>query len=113
MTDLMRDVKISKANDYHQEAMRLAEEALITKQEYLSLLRCAYSNAKAAADFIASEIDLEPTRSVLLRSAASLAIECGEFYEAKRLIQVGLSGNPPEEIADELLDLTTQIPLAK
>jgi len=48
---------------------------------------------------------LEPTRSVLHRSAATLALECGALCDPERLIAVALSGDPPAEIAEELRDL--------
>lgn len=51
----------------------------------------------------------EPTWSVLHRSAASLAFQCGELREAERLIAVALAGSPPDEIADELRDLLEQV----
>ena len=58
---------------------------------------------------VAPDLGAEPSRSVLHRSAASLAEQCGEFREAERLIAVALSGNPPEEIAEELRDLLQQV----
>jgi hypothetical protein len=54
---------------------------------------------------VADLIDEEPTRSVLHRSAASLAIKCGEYEEAERLIATALNGKPPDDIAAELRDL--------
>ena len=54
-------------------------------------------------------LEMEPTRSVLLRSAASLALDCGEVRQSERLIAQGLVGNPPEEIANELRDLLEQV----
>jgi hypothetical protein len=48
---------------------------------------------------------LEPTHSVLHRSAAVLALECSELREAERLIGRALAGNPPVDIANELRDL--------
>lgn len=56
-------------------------------------------------------MDTEPTRSVLHRSAATLAVNCGELQAAERLITTALSGNPPQEIAEELKDLFIQINL--
>ncbi len=47
----------------------------------------------------------EPTESVLFRSAASLAYTVGDYREAERLVCLGLAGNPPVEIADELRSL--------
>ena len=54
---------------------------------------------------MADQLDFEPTRSVLHRSAASLAVECLQLREAERLIGRALAGNPPPDIADELRDL--------
>jgi hypothetical protein len=54
---------------------------------------------------VADQLDFEPTRSVLHRSAASLAVECCQLREAERLIGRALAGNPPPDIADELRDL--------
>ncbi|WP_243146698.1 hypothetical protein [Scytonema sp. UIC 10036] len=54
---------------------------------------------------MADLLDLEPTRSILHRSAAVLAVECSELRSAERLIGRALAGNPPDDIANELRDL--------
>ena len=55
-------------------------------------------------------LEMEPTRSVLLRSAASLALDCGEVRQSERCYSLRASvGNPPEEIANELRDLLEQV----
>ena len=74
-------------------------------EQAAQLTRQAFEQETQAAALIASILDAEPTRSVLHRSAASLAIECGEFRAAERLITTALSGNSPPEIAEELKDL--------
>ena len=48
-------------------------------------------------------------RSVLHRSAASLALNCEEYRLAEKLLAVGLAGDPPAEIADEMRDLMEQV----
>ena len=63
------------------------------------LIREAFENEQTAAELIAHQLDAEPSRSILLRSAATLAIDCGELKAAERLIATALSRNPPEEIA--------------
>ncbi len=63
------------------------------------------ANESGAADLLRQEYQLEPTRSILYRSAASLALRCENYQEAERLTRNGLAGNPPEEIASELRDL--------
>ncbi|MCX5984615.1 MAG: hypothetical protein NTY89_23080 [Nostocales cyanobacterium LacPavin_0920_SED1_MAG_38_18] len=49
----------------------------------------------------------------MYRSAATLAIDCGEIHSAERLITTALSENPPLEIAEELKDLFVQINIHK
>ncbi|HXG11136.1 MAG TPA: hypothetical protein VNK04_15355 [Gemmataceae bacterium] len=100
--------------DLHREAMRLADEAdhfrrqgdLQTAQERL---RQAFERERRAAELSAPDHSYEPTRSVLHRSAATLALECGEYREAERLIAAALTGNPPDEIAEELRDLLGRV----
>ena len=55
----------------------------------------------------------EPTRSVLHRSAATLAIDCGELHMAEKLIAVAIAGTPPLDVAEEFKDLFIQINLRK
>jgi hypothetical protein len=102
----------------HQQAMDLAEAAAVAHlrgaiEQAAQLTRQAFERETQAANLIASALDAEPTRSVLHRSAASLAIECGELRIAERLIATALSGNPPPEIAEELRDLFIQINLGQ
>ena len=50
----------------------------------------------------------EPDRSILFRSAGSLALECEDTQAAEQLLEMGLAGNPPEGIAAEIRDLLEQ-----
>lgn len=107
---------MTQVNVLHREAMDLAELAQVAKlrgevEQSNHLLKQAFAQESSAAALIANHWEYEPTRSVLHRSAASLAIECGEFEMANRLIVTALSGNPPVEIAEELQDLFIQINL--
>jgi hypothetical protein len=107
---------MTQVNVLHKEAMDLAELAQVAKlrgeiEQSNHLLRQAFTQESSAAALIANHWESEPTRSVLHRSAASLAIECEEFEIANRLIATALSGNPPAEIAEELQDLFIQINL--
>jgi len=102
---------MSEVRKLHDEAMALAEMASVAKlkgdlEQAGKLLRQAYDKESKAAELITREVSLEPTRSILFRSAASLAIDCNEFREAERLIATALSGNPPADIAEELRDLS-------
>jgi hypothetical protein len=105
---------MSELNALHKRAMELAEEASVARihgnaKRATELLREAFDKERQAAAMVVDNLLLEPTRSVLHRSAASLALECHEIREAEKLIAVALSGNPPSEIGDELRDLLEQV----
>ncbi|MEG3974877.1 MULTISPECIES: hypothetical protein [unclassified Microcoleus] len=109
---------MSQIESLHKQAMDLAEAAAVASlrgalELAAQLTRQAFEQETQAAALIANALDAEPTRSVLHRSAASLAIECGELRMAERLIATALSGNPPAEIAEELKDLFIQINLSQ
>ncbi|MCY3833010.1 MAG: hypothetical protein OXG85_08325 [Chloroflexi bacterium] len=109
--------KARRVNQLHREAMDLADESFVArlekdKERYLHFTRLALEKAAAAADLMVDEEDIEPTRSVLHRSAATLAWRCEEYDRAKRLIYRALAGNPPAEIEFELNDLLGDIKLA-
>jgi hypothetical protein len=100
-------------NRLHRDAMKLADRALEAKRaenfaEFLDLSQQAYKKEAKAAHLVANS-DIEPTRSVLHRSAATLALDCGEIREAEKLIATALAGNPPDEIASELRELMMKI----
>jgi hypothetical protein len=105
---------MSRIKDLHHEAMRLADQASDLRRrgeepEANTRLRQALEHERQAAELAAGDLTLEPTRSVLHRSAATLAWQCGEYREAERLISTALSGTPPETIAEELRDLLLQV----
>lgn len=101
---------MSSVGELHKTAMELAAKAVLSQRanreaESLSLFREAFEREREAALLLLDDLATEPTRSVLFRSAASLAIDCHDYREAERLVAIALAGNPPEEIADELRDL--------
>jgi tetratricopeptide (TPR) repeat protein len=107
---------MSKVQELHQQAMDLAEQADLNRLrgdtvQARALLQQALELEAEAARLVADDLEAEPTRSVLHRSAASLAVECGELQIAERLIARALTGNPPADIAEELKDLFMQINL--
>jgi hypothetical protein len=105
---------MSRIKDLHHEAMRLVDQASDLRRrgeeaEADARLRQALEHERRAAELAAPDLAQEPTRSVLHRSAATLACQCGEYREAERLITTALSGTPPETIAEELRDLLLQV----
>lgn len=98
----------------HREAMNLAELAFAAKlksdlAKREELVKRAFKLESKAAELVAQDLSAEPTRSILHRSAASLAIDCGRLRDAERLVATGLAGNPPDQIAEELRDIFNQI----
>jgi hypothetical protein len=105
---------MNQVKDLHREAMRFVDEADSARRNgnvpvARERLRQAFDHERQAADLVAGDLSREPTRAVLHRSAASLALQCGALREAERLIAAALSGDPPDEIAEELRDLLEQV----
>ena len=95
----------NRINEMHQEAMELAWEADRAKKhgneaEAQALYRRALVLETQAADEV--PFGIEPSRSILYRSAATLALDCGLGQEAEQLANTGLMGTPPTDIAAEL-----------
>ncbi|MEN9918014.1 MAG: hypothetical protein RL662_450 [Bacteroidota bacterium] len=96
--------------ELHNKAMEIADLADIKKAvgntlEALHLYEEAFEYERKAAMGTYFNKEKEPNVSILLRSAASLALNCNNNREAEKLIALGLSGEPPFEIAEELRDL--------
>lgn len=105
---------MKEINDLHNDAMNLAQMAAVAKlkgtlSEANELYYQAYENEANAARLLTGNYEAEPTRSILFRSAATLAIQCLEFSAAEKLVALGLSGNPPPNVANELRDLFDSI----
>lgn len=95
--------------ELHNEAMYKAELGDIARtqnlQNAIELYSEAYQLEKTAAFTALNEEMGQPTVSILLKSSAALAIQCGLNRDAEKLIGLALSGEPPMEIAEELRDM--------
>jgi hypothetical protein len=94
--------------------MELFEAAVVARHaedegRMRSLLSDALKLECEAADSVADDYALEPTRSLLHRSAASIALKNFDTKTAKRYAEAGLKGNAPSEIKSELQILSEQI----
>ena len=97
-------------NEIHQQAMDLAEQAFAARRrEDLDAARSLAYDAYLLETQAAGLSQTEPSRSVLYRSAATLALDCGEYREAERLVATALAGSPPATIAYELRELLDAI----
>ena len=102
---------MSIVDKLHDQAMEAA---------FLADLERRKGNEKDAAKLFEKALDLErqaiaamttpvePTWSILHRSAGWLALDCNQPRQAEQLACIALTGDPPPEIADELRDLWTQ-----
>ena len=69
----------------------------------------AYELEAQAAELVKDDLSAEPTRSVLYRSAATLAVDCKKYPEALYLIRTGLAGQPSDELVQELKALEEKV----
>ena len=102
---------MNEVDALHNRAMDLAELALIQRlsgnaEQELNFSRRALQLELAAIDNLSEYI--EPTFSVLHRSAGTLALRCKEYGQAEHIAYRALAKDPPPEIAEELRDLVTQ-----
>jgi len=74
-----------------------------------NLFRRALKFETSAADSLSNRFELEPSRSVLHRGAASLALRVGDVETAKRYIAAAFQGSPPIEIRRELDEIRNQV----
>ena len=102
---------LERITELHEAAMAFAEQAVLEKDPGRAgrLLHSAFERERSAADLLAGFLEEEPTRSILHRSAATLAVDCLEYAEAERLVEQGLAGNPPGEIGEELTDVRARV----
>lgn len=99
-----------KIQEIHRRAIMLAKEAQLEFENenvlaYQNLILKAFELEKKAAEFLKNNFESEPTRSILYRSAATLAFKCEKYFETIELITEALKGKPFEEIKIELLEL--------
>jgi hypothetical protein len=102
-------MNIEEATELHHQAMDYAEEAFVARRrrkdiaEFNRLIRLAYELESRAAMMI--EVGFEPSRGILYRSAATLALDCEEYDAAEFLAATGIAGKPPNFLADELREV--------
>jgi tetratricopeptide (TPR) repeat protein len=107
-------MKPDNSKELHRAAMRHAQEAYMAvfngdTAAALPLYEQAFLLEQQAANHFILDLEQEPTRSVLFRSAANLAFKCQKYEEAKKMVYFGLAGNPPQEIAQELIDVYQRV----
>lgn len=98
----------------HNEAMDLAQMAQIAARQGETekadaMFIQAFEKERAAAMIAYGNQHPQPGLSILLQSAAHLAITCKQPREAEKLIGLALSGDAPSEIRHNLRCLLTSL----
>lgn len=117
-------IDIQQVNQLHEDAMAAADLGFSARRrenedEALTHFRQAFDLEKQAAMLVVNHVSaddlrsVEPTRAVLLRSAATLALYIGEEREAEKLVAQALLGEPPQKIIEELHDVLEQVRSAR
>ena len=97
---------------FHDKAMDITELALLARiregsEAALPLFEQALEYEVAAIESMDEYI--EPTFSVLHRSAGTMAFHCNKLRKAEKLAATALAKDPPPEIAAELRELLEQV----
>lgn len=98
---------MNTVKELHNHAMILLQEAIVFNhngdtQSAKNKFKEAFVLESEAADLVSKNQNSEPTRSILYRSAASLAYQSDDFNKSLNLIGKCLSGNPTSKIKDEV-----------
>ena len=100
MTDMQ------KASAYHREAMEAIDQALESKRRGdLDAEKRFKAHALEKEILAAFLCDQEPSRSILIRSAASIAFILGSRDQAAELAKQGITNFTPLEIKKELEEI--------
>ena len=103
---------MNTGNNLHRQAMDLSARALMDRMRGNVTTAVSLSEQALELELAAIaelEAPIEPTFSVLHRSAATLALDCNQPRRAEKLIAYALAHEPPHEIAEELRDLLEQV----
>jgi hypothetical protein len=98
----------------HRKAMEHADAALYFStrgdvERSNGETKLALDLEEEAALLLPCSENSEPTRTVLLRSAATLALRCGEIERAERLAAHALLGFGPYELKEEVRDVLEEV----
>jgi len=105
---------VKKCNELHDLAMSLADQAYDAEKQgdtgkAKAHFAAAFEAEKKSAMILSDEYEIEPSRSVLFRSAAWLAIKAEKYREAEKMAAFGLSGSPPPPVDKELREVFKHI----
>lgn len=99
---------MSNVRELHNRAMNLVDQAIRERMRgnatpSLSLFRQALESEMAAIEILPERSGLG--WSILLRSAATLALDCQDYRMAEKLASTALAGDPHPEVEEEIRDV--------
>ncbi len=112
---------MTTVKELHEQAMDIAYEASALRdfggsesaERAGELFSEALEYEREAAFLVPDSDRAEPTRSILFRSAASLALQAGLYNEAFSLVGHGMSGKPSPKLLKDFLDVIDDIKQAQ
>ena len=110
----MTDESNFNAKDAYIKASLLSQEAFMCivhgkEAEAIPLYEQAFELERQAALSLLNRDDIEPTRSILFRSAAAIAKKCHRYRDSEKMIGHGLAGNPPDYVAEQMREIYDDI----
>jgi hypothetical protein len=104
---------MSDTREIHRQAMALVHQSFDARdsgnqEEYIHFTKLAFELEQEAAMRLVTKFEAQPTRTVLFRSAATLALNAGLYAEAKKLVYLGLAGNADKMLEEQLNDVLVQ-----
>jgi len=114
-------MEIEKIKQLHQEAIDHASEACYLEtcsnsesfnesfnERIKELYKLAFEKEKQCSSFYLNRAD-EPTRSIIFKSAAIFAFNCGDYKSAAEFMKETLKGKPDKSIITEMLELEEKL----
>lgn len=106
-----------KIGELHESAMLIAEDAFIYNRKgklqdtdkAKTLFKNAYQKERKAAMLLVEDFSDEFNRALLFKSAARLAFNAGMSKEAAAMTNLGLAGNPPSPLFEQLYQIKLDI----
>lgn len=103
---------MSAMNDFHHQAINHAARGFMEQMQ--GAIESASRHFEQALELELAAIGeltepVEPTHSVLHRSAGWMAFHCGQYRKAEQLATFALAKEPPPEIAHELRELLQEV----
>ena len=99
---------MSSVRELHNRAMSLVDDAIHERkygntERSLALFRQGLESEMGALDLLPEQSGLG--WSILIRSAATLALDCEDYRLAEKLASTALAGDPHPEVIDEIRDV--------